>query len=204
MTWNDLTISQFNRISGIIESGHPDDLETQIELLSVCSGKAPEYYLDMPLNKLKEEIKGLEGLNRRKEVAVREVYNIGGRQYRLTTQLDNMKTGQYIDYTTIVRDQPQNRAMIMATLLVPKGKEYGEGYRITDVAAELENHMLWVDVEAICFFFQLLFTSYTKAKLSSLTRKLKKEMRREKKDPQRAAVIGQAIRAIQTQIAGIK
>lgn len=190
MKWSEVTIAQYKMLPSVLEL--PEGIERNIKIMSVLTGIDEDTYFDMPLPQLQQALKDCELTNVNKEASIKSKYFVNGKEYILTAGAARMTAGQYIDYTNTLPATIDNYHILMAMLLVPKGHTYGKGYSVPELAKELEQHFKWVDVVAISFFFQNLLTSYTKATLSYLRRKLKR-MNRQESDPSRIEIVQKAI-----------
>lgn len=153
MTWENITISQYRRICDLSDSGL-GELEFVAKLLEIVLGKTEKEILDMPVDEFRQKMGMLAFLKEPLEPAMhRPHYVVDGKKYRLTLNADKMTAGQYIDYTTTLREDGGNYALLTAILLVPEGKEYAEGYDVRELAEEFGDRFRIVDVLGICFFF---------------------------------------------------
>lgn len=197
MKWEDITINQYKAISKI-DLNQSNEIDSIIDLLVAVTGKTSEEILDMPMDEFNILTKELDFL---KEVIKPRMksdkYIVDGKEYRLTANAKSMTAGQYIDYTTTLQADPENFGMICATILVPKGKKYGEGYDPLEISEVFNKHFKMVDVMGVSFFFLKTSEALMQATLCSLNRKLKKELKKET-DPKRKEIIIQAMEKIRT------
>lgn len=200
MKWTDITIAQYKLLPSLVEL--PEGVERNIKLLSILTGVSEDTYLDMPIPELQKAMADCEITNVGKEASIKRKYIVNGKEYILTPGASCMTAGQYIDYVNTLHDTPNNYSLLLAILCVPKGCRYNNGYDLMAQAKDFEQHFKWCDVLAISFFFLNLSTSYTKAMLNYLRRKLKRMIRKEKA-PERIEQIRKAIEAIETAGHGI-
>lgn len=201
MKWEDITIKQFKDIQDVLKS-EEDETGLTVKLLAYLSGKEEDYFLDLPIDQFKKEAKLLDFLNEKPSAKIKERYTVNGQVFTLNVNVSKMPTAQYIDYTSVLQNSPDNYALLLSVLLIPEGKEYNAGYDIQENARLFENSFKWVDVETIAFFFSRLLSEYTKHTISYLTRKLKRLSRKEK-NPQRAEEIQKAINHLKAVGSGI-
>lgn len=155
-TWEDVTISQYHEIVAIADM-KISPLDKTLNFLSVMSGKEVDYYLDLPLDQVKEEIKSIEFITHTKahpRLKDGGIYTIDETRYRLTLNARQMTAGQFIDYENTIESNPGDIAMLCAVFCVPDGKKYGEGYDPLDVKEIFFNKFKMVDAMGISFFFK--------------------------------------------------
>ncbi len=197
MTWEDITIGQFDRIHTILNA--PDQpLDKYIRVLSVLDKKPEEEILNMPMEKFNEELKRLGFLAEKIEPRYPSgaVYTVNGKKYELTPHARKMSAGQYIDYVNTLREDSKNFGLLCAILLVPKGCKYGEGYDPLDLAAEFDTYFKMVDAMGISFFFLKAYRIYTGITLTYSMKKLEKEMNKNR-DPEKVKMLKKTIRQMQ-------
>ncbi|MCD8080775.1 MAG: hypothetical protein LUF04_10330 [Bacteroides sp.] len=130
-------------------------MDKTLNFLSVMSGKEVDYYLDLPLDQVKEEIKSIEFITHTKahpRLKDGGIYTIDETRYRLTLNARQMTAGQFIDYENTIESNPGDIAMLCAVFCVPDGKKYGEGYDPLELKAIFFKKFKMVDVMGISFF----------------------------------------------------
>ncbi|MCD8041504.1 MAG: hypothetical protein LUH10_00415 [Tannerellaceae bacterium] len=185
MTWEDITIGQFNEIIRIVEKhskqAKPDEIQYVVELVSACSGKSKEELLAMPFDALHTFYNEIAFVTQPPKGRLNDKIRVNGKKYNVSVNIKDITTAQYIDYTETLKNDQKNIAMMCAIFCIPDGHTYNEGYHVTDLADEFYDHFKIVDAIGISFFFTKLLESYVKATLSYLKRQLKREI---KKAPQ--------------------
>lgn len=154
LTWNDITILDFINIKQIIECKEFDDVDKTVELMKILTHDENIDNLSLP--DFKKECIKLEILN--SEIPhnrIKKEYIIEGKEYRLIDKVQNLTTGQYIDYCNLCKENIglENIAKIIAIILIPKDGKYCKGYDIEDLAAAIERDMSIADAYGISDFF---------------------------------------------------
>ena len=127
-SWSKVMVNDYYRILEIIDSDK-DDMMKDAELLAVLCDVLPK------ARKIKtDNIK------------------IGENTYKLTHKIDKYSVAQFIDFQTIIKDNKKDIARILATILVPKGKDYGEDYEIEDVIKDIQFNMGMDIANSLVFF----------------------------------------------------
>lgn len=180
MTWNDVTIGQYIQIRQIIES-NVDDIYKNAELLKVMY--PDKDITNLPLNDYANLLKSLAFMKDEFTTdmeGVRDIYTIGGYTLVFHKNIANVSTAQYIDYVNFIKGVKSELELIAAypkvlsVFLVPQGKNYNEGYDITDLQKQIEGQMSIVDAANIAFFLTICSKIYIKIFLKSFKRKVRK------------------------------
>lgn len=181
--WEDISIKKFDEISNILSHinnvNEDEELEININLLSILCDVSVEEIEDLPLTEFSKLVKQTEFLKEMPKVDIKDNYVINGKKYVLLSNVQKMTTAQYIDYQTLVKNADKNVKELLSVFLIPKGKKYGE-YDLEEVINDIYNYFPITDARAVSFFFTLVLQSLTKATLISLERRTKKELKKAK------------------------
>lgn len=171
MTWNDITLKQYNDIQKIINSD-ADEMAKMSSLVAVL------YNLNMDEVPMTEAIalqaEGVEFLNSIPKVGdtiLKKQYTIKGIKY-VPTPIDKMTMSQYMDYQAYAKLDEEHLINTLSVCLVPKGHKYNDGsYDIEELKNELHN-MSVMDALRILSFFQNRSSKYIVRSLYCLTKDL--------------------------------
>lgn len=201
MTWDECTLDMFLNISETEKI--EDEAERIATLVSICSGIDKDKLLDMPYSEFSKITSDSIGFLSTKHPTgiVQEYYTINGERYFMNMSVENMPTGQFIDYSEQLKKDSTDFKALLAILLIPDGKKYAEGYKTSEIKEKVGN-MLFIDVWSICFFFTQVLIAYTKASLLSSKRKLMKAKKRSI-SPFQKKKIDEAIVILDQQINGL-
>lgn len=185
--WNNITIKQYNLINDLRgelkeKMDEIDNININIKLYSIISGKDIEEIERMDINEFGEIVENemafmLEPIP---TVAVKNKYEINGKQYVLNTNVRQLSVSQYIDYNNIMQNEEKDMVKLLSIYLIPDGKEYGD-YDFGEVYKDIES-MSVVDGNAICFFFRLQYALLMRSSIIYSKKMLKKMMKREKNE----------------------
>ena len=192
MNWEDINLKTFKELIALYKSN-----ATNLELISLLSGKPAE---DLSLEELKDwinEIKFLEEPYKPKEI--KSEYNIQNKIYKPVVSLKNIKAGQFIDFQTFIKDPEKNIANIAACFLLEKGKTYGDNDPLEE-AEFFDKYLKITDYKDIFNFFTVAWKSYTKAIQASLEKEMKKTLKKEKKPTMRIKILRAMILMKQAEI----
>ena len=194
MNWEDINLKTFKELIALYKSN-----ATNLELISLLSGKPAE---DLSLEELKDwinEIKFLEEPYKPKEI--KSEYNIQNKIYKPVVSLKDIKAGQFIDFQTFIKDPEKNIANIAACFLLEKGKTYGDNDPLEE-AEFFDKYLKITDYKDIFNFFTVAWKSYTKATQASLEKEMKKVLKKEKNPTMRIKILRAMILMKQTEILG--
>jgi len=152
-SWREMPISVFQKIWDI-QSLHITEDEKIMKITALLAGIPEEEFLAMPLIDAREYIAQTHFMYTEPHThRPNKVYNIGHHRYRLMRSVEGMTTAQYINYQAIV-GRPVNEiiADLMAIVLVPDGKTYGD-YSTEEVVEELRENLNIEDALSIANFF---------------------------------------------------
>ena len=192
MNWEDINLKTFKELIALYKSN-----ATNLELISLLSGKPAE---DLSLEELKDwinEIKFLEEPYKPKEI--KSEYNIQNKIYKPVVSLKNIKAGQFIDFQTFIKDPEKNIANIAACFLLEKGKTYGDNDPLEE-AEFFDKYLKITDYKDIFNFFTVAWKSYTNSIQASLEKEMKKTLRKTKNPIMRIKILRAMILMKQTEI----
>lgn len=181
--WKDITIEVYEKINAIElkeEMNDEDALTANVQLLSILCDVSEEEIINLPLTQFTILIGKCEFLKDMPKYELNEYYEINGNVYQVQMNLREMTAGQYIDFQTLYKQKEKNLKNLLACVLIPKGRKYGEKYDVINVADEIYKYMNICDANSVMFFFILQYQALTRVILTSSIRTLKKEMKKEK------------------------
>lgn len=187
--WNEININTFQKLQSLINQEKTgdeqmDNLNINITMLSILCDVDEDTIADLSIDEFTELSKQCVFINNIPKAKIKDRYTINGQIYDVQFNLQDMTMSQYIDFQTFCKDRDKYMREIIACFLIPKGKKYGEGYRLSDVIEDIGNHFSIVDAYSVCFFFIISFQSLTKATLRCLVKKMKREMKKMNKTEQ--------------------
>lgn len=159
--WEDITLSQFYQISDILEV---DDDYTENNLIEVIYG------VDVSNLKVTEldnyDISFLSKPIKNRNVKLKERYTINNREYDSNINLTEVRTNQFIDFTSYVRSDKLEYEKLLSVFFIPKGHKYNDGYDLREVQEDLLQLDI-VTIQSLGFFmikqyqlFAVIFQRY--------------------------------------------
>jgi len=104
-SWNEITLSQYADIKGILSSPNYDEFEKELRVLALLAGKDDFTIFDIwtriEAHKL---FAAQEFLYQAPEAEVKPYYEIGGSTYKLINYFDDLECWQFIDLCNILKD----------------------------------------------------------------------------------------------------
>ena len=181
INWSDITIAKNKQIVELFEK-YKDNLDDPMfvyELTAVAYGKPFEWIEAMTISEANAYANTLNFIREKPKVRVaKQFYYLNGHKYKVTFNMQNLSTSQYIDFQQLADSAKDMPAEFLSVLLIPDGHKYNDGYNIDDVVYDIENYMLVEDCLALtAFFFNLLRISIRRSirSLASLEKKAMKE-----------------------------
>ena len=154
--YNRLTIGKYMEIQAVSKDESLEDIDKQVQILSILTGVAEEEILHLPIGEYKELVARSQFLNPEnvpyKQVAKK--YLVGDFQLIPVTDFRKLETCQYIDFQTYAPDIDKYLVEFLSVILVPKGHRYNEGYDILEVQKAIREDMSVSDgISLVGFFF---------------------------------------------------
>jgi len=156
--YNRLTLGMFEEIQGISRDESLEDIDKQVQILSILTGVDGEEILHLPISEYKELVVKAEFLNveNLKEISIHPVakrYLVGGFELIPVKDYRRLEAGQYIDFQTYAPDLDKYLVEFLSVILIPKGHRYNEGYDLLDVQKAIRQEMSVSDGVSVAGFF---------------------------------------------------
>ena len=153
--YNKLTLGKYIEIQEISRNESLEDIDKQVQILSILTGEAEEEILHLPIVEYKELVARSAFLNP-ETINVHPVakrYLVGGFELIPVRDFRKIETCQYIDFQTYAPDMDKYLVEFLSVILVPKGHRYNEGYDILEVQRAIREEMSVADGISIAGFF---------------------------------------------------
>ena len=152
-SYKEMTLQMYEHLSKIAESD-TDDVEKQIQMVSVLTGKTTKEVEDLPISVYHDLAKKTVFLMREPEIEQikSNTVKINERVYVITNDVTKITTAQYIDFQEYMK-QGKNLANVLSTLLVPKGEKYGDA-DFLEVKKDIERLPICTALGLYAFFLQ--------------------------------------------------
>lgn len=153
--YNELSVGKYLRVLELCEDKSLDNVERQVAILSVLSGKTEDEILNLPLPEYMEmsgRLKFLEKSPGLPETPAKS-YNVGKWVLMPVADIRNMTAAQYIDFQTFAAQDGSRVVEIISCMVVPEGKKYNSGYDIVELQHDIREKMPVTDAMSLYAFF---------------------------------------------------
>lgn len=155
MTWKDINIKTFKKINKIIKDINLTDVEKEISLISILFNIDEDDLYDMDLQTLKTystQIAFIEEFNPDYGKCPK-IERIGDVEVSVDYNLSHFTVAQYIDFMAEINSTEPDIARLCATILIPKGHKYNDGYNLEEFIEQIEQELNIFDAESLVFFY---------------------------------------------------
>lgn len=201
-SFKDINLKDYKKIVEINTRELDSDLEKDIAVLSVLMDVPEQDIYNMPLMELKSLLQQMEWVKEYEYTPANKLPNklkIDGIEYTINPDLNKFTVAQYMDFQNFWDKRNERMGNLLAVFIVPKGKQYNEGYDVIELADRLEEVFSLDDWNNVCFFFLKNWLISTKASLLYSDWELRK-MERKEKNPKTKKMIKDLREIVQSQI----
>lgn len=166
--YNRLTLGQYMEIQEISRNESLEDIDKQVQILSILTGVAENELLHLPIQEYKELVLKSQFLNpdNINYHPIAKKYILGKFELIPCRDFRKIETCQYIDFQTYAPDLDKFLVEFLSVILVPKGHRYNEGYDILEVQKAIREEMSVSDGVSIAGFFLTWCRKSIKASLN--------------------------------------
>lgn len=182
-SFKDINLKDYKKIVEINTRELDSDLEKDIAVLAVLCDCSEDDIYNMPLMELKSLLKQMEWVKEYKYTPANKLPNklkIDGIEYTINPDLNKFTVAQYMDFQNFWDKRNERMGNLLAVFIVPKCKQYNEGYDVIELADRLEEIFSLDDWNNVCFFFLKTYWNSIKHSLISSDWELKKMEKNEK------------------------
>ena len=189
--YRDLPIGMYLEICEISRREDQEELNKQVSILAILTGRSEEDIYDLPITDYKELVvkSRFLGTTYDGEVSTQKTYILEGWELVPLKDYRQITTAQYIDFQTFAKDVEKNIVEILSVILVPKGKKYNQDYDVIELQQVLRRTLSVADAFTLIAFF---FVQYKQSIKDSLIYSMKAAMRL--RDPEKKKRILKEIR----------
>ena len=182
--YRDLPVGKYEEIVKLCEDDM-SEYDRRVAIVSILSGLTEDEVLRLPLEKftdysarsrfIEHECPGnmIPGVSKN--------YPIGGFVLLPVTDIRKITAAQYIDFQTFAQDRENKTVELLSCFLIPRGKEYNEGYDVLEVHKAIREEMSVAECLALLAFFFKGWLLSIRSTLSYSARIVKKIKNRDKK-----------------------
>ena len=153
--YNQLTLGKYMEIQEVSRNESLEDIDKQVQILSILTGVAEDELLHLPLPEYKELVvkSGFLAPENINYHPIAKKYILGTFELIPCRDFRKVETGQYIDFQTYAPDLDKYLVEFLSVILVPKGHRYNEGYDILEVQKAIREEMSVSDGVSLAGFF---------------------------------------------------
>ena len=153
--YNRLTLGQYMEIQEISRNESLEDIDKQVQIISILTGVAEDEILHLPIPEYKELVARSAFLNPENITyhPIAKKYILGGWELIPVRDFRKLETCQYIDFQSYAPDMDKYLVEFLSVILVPKGHRYNEGYDILELQKAIREEMSVSDGVSLAGFF---------------------------------------------------
>jgi hypothetical protein len=122
-SWEEVTLMEFIQIKEILETPNFDEFEKELRIIALLAGQEDfTVFYNVPKIQAEQLFSSISFLNEQPKGDIKDLYCIGGVEYRFMRNVSDLKTGQYYDltkYLEVKEDFFINLAKICSVFLLP-------------------------------------------------------------------------------------
>ena len=154
-SYNKLSLGKYMEIQEVSRNESLEDIDKQVQILSILTGVAEEEILHLPIQDYKELVvkSGFLDPENINYHPVAKKYILGKFELIPCRDFRKIETCQYIDFQTYAPELDKYLVEFLSVILVPKGHRYNEGYDILEVQKAIREEMSVSDGVSLAGFF---------------------------------------------------
>lgn len=179
-SWDDITLSELERISLLNEIKLPEDLKA-VELISILSDIPTDEIMKISATDLMKIYGELSFLSTDiPKKVINPIWEFDGNKYYHVLNTQEITTAQFLDYKIILQRKEIDKqlARLIACFTIPKGCKYSQGYDNEELVNLIYEHMTVVEASSLVDFFTQQFLAYSEIIRKSSVKVLTKELRK--------------------------
>lgn len=172
-SYNDMRLHHLLEIQALKDLDASDAVK-ELMIISILSGIAPEDLRKMPAQEydaLRQQAAFLQE-EPPTEVGLHDRVEINGTVYLVCHNMENVSTGQYIDWLTYSQGE-RNLADLYSVMCIPEGHKYGDGYSMDKVKEDMADLPL-----PVTYFISAFWITSLNIFLRRSAREMRKEVRK--------------------------
>lgn len=177
--YKDLTIEKYIELYELDIQGLTE-LDIQSNIIAILSDMTVDEVLDLPIPQYKKLAQQTAFMTVPPQVKARKInkVKINNKIYKVLDKVEDMTTGQYIDYQSYIqKNEVKMLPYILSCLIIPEGEKYGDSDTIGDI-----KQMSVEEALIISNFFIKQSLTLTRTILRYLEWKMKKMMKKTKEE----------------------
>jgi len=148
-------LGKYMEIQAIAKQEGLEEIDRQVQILAILSGKYEEEILHLPIGEYKRMVEKASFLSapEMNYHPISKKYLVGGFELCPVRDFRKLEAGQYVDFQTYAPDLEKYLVEFLSVILVPKGHRYNEGYDVMEVQKAIREEMSVTDGISLAGFF---------------------------------------------------
>ena len=175
--YKDLTIEKYVELYELDINGM-EEIDIQSNIISILADITVDEVLDLPIPQYKKLVQKTAFMTVPPQVKPRKIkkITIDGKEFKVLDKVEDMTTGQYIDYQTYLsKGNIKMLPYILTCLIIPNGEKYGDSDTV-----EYMKKMSVEEALTISNFFMNKSRTLTRTTLRYLEWMMKRKMKKTK------------------------
>lgn len=182
MTWNDITVFQWQQLNDLFLAEHKDvtELDLSVKAAAICTGMTEHQIDSLSISELNPILQKIEFIHKEIKPQAAKYIDVNGRRYKCVYDIRKMPAARYIETKHFGKDVNGNLHRIAACMVLPMKKTFF-GWKVAKYNAadheQYANDMLEAKVinvlGSVVFFYQV-FRLWTKSSKDYLTSQMMK------------------------------
>lgn len=135
--WSDINLSDSYLLDEVIERYNSAEVKDYSELYLLLTNIEYEDLINLSTDQMIEIAKIIGFIFIQPKIVPFERITIKGKIYEVKYKLEDLITSQYVDINRYLKESNDNMHTILATVIVPLGKTYNDGYDVNQLANDL-------------------------------------------------------------------
>jgi len=182
--YRDLPVGKYEEIVKLCET-EMSEYERRVAIVAILAGLTEDEVLHLPLETFTDYSARSRFIEKECPEnmipGVSKNYPIGGFVLLPVTDIRKITAAQYIDFQTFAQDRENKTVELLSCFLIPRGKDYNEGYDVLEVHKAIREEMSVAEALALLAFFFKGWLLSIRNTLSYSARIVKKIRNKEKK-----------------------
>lgn len=175
--YKDLTLEKYIELYELDIHGM-EEIDIQSNIIAILSDMTVDEVLDLPIPQYKKLAQQTAFMTVPPQVKPRKISKImiNGKNFKVLDKIEDMTTGQYIDYQTYISNGDiKMLPYILSCLIIPEGEKYGDSNTVEDL-----KQMTVEEALTISNFFMNKSRSLIRTTLRYLGWMMKRKMKKTK------------------------
>lgn len=153
--WNQVPIKVYEQLNNIFKDKKTSLLNKEAEMLSILCNTDIDIIYSLNIQTIQNLVKQCNFIKKSpeiKSISLKSI-KINDVTYDIVKSFDEFSYAQFVDFQVISKQEDENIAGLLSTIIIPHGKTYNNGYHITDVIDDINNYLDIETANSLIFFY---------------------------------------------------